>query len=107
MTETGFEDEAAFRDFIRENLLVQRTVAQLGQDIEVTPEEIQAFYSENQAQIDAPLAQVRDRIRQQVKREELNAHIAEVREASDVRVFPENLGVVGGGMSGGMSGGGQ
>jgi peptidyl-prolyl cis-trans isomerase C len=30
LSETGFEDETDFRDFIRENLLVQRTVEQLG-----------------------------------------------------------------------------
>lgn len=107
LTETGFEDEAAFSDFIRENLLVQRTVAQLGGDIEVTPEEIQTFYEQNQAQIDAPLAQVRDQLRQQVQRDELNARIAEVREAANVQVFPENLGGAGGGMSGGGSGGSQ
>jgi len=108
LTETGFEDEASFRDFIRENLLVQRTVEQLGSDIQVTGEQIQTFYDENQAQIGAPLEQVRDQIRQQLIREELNTRIAGVREASDVQVFPENLGLVSG-MSGGagMSGGGM
>lgn len=111
LNETGFEDETAFSDFIRENLLVQRTVEQLGADIQVTEEQVQTFYNENQAQIGAPLEQVRDQIRQQLIREELNARIADVREASDVQVFPENLGVaagMSGGMSGGsMSGGGQ
>jgi FKBP-type peptidyl-prolyl cis-trans isomerase (trigger factor) len=108
LTENGFENEAAFSDFIRENLLVQRTVEQLGQGIEVTDEEIQAFYDENQAQINVTLEQARDQIRQQLQREELNARIAKVREASDVRVFPENLGLVSS-MSGGtgMSGGAQ
>jgi FKBP-type peptidyl-prolyl cis-trans isomerase (trigger factor) len=106
LTETGFEDEATFSDFIRENLLVQRVVEQLGQDIEVTNEQVQTFYNENQAQINAPLEQARDQIRQQLQREELNARIADVREASDVQVFPENLGIVSG-MSGSMSGGGM
>lgn len=87
------------------------SVEQLGSDIQVTDEEIQTFYDENQAQIGAPLEQVRDQIRQQLIREELNTRIAGVREASAVQVFPENLGLVSGtsgGMSGGgMSGGGQ
>lgn len=110
LNEVGFEDEAAFRDFLRENLLVQKVTAQLGQDIAVTDEEVQTFYDQNQAQINAPLEQVRAQIRQQLQSEKLNARIAEVRAGADVQVFPENLGLVSGGTGSGgagMSGGAQ
>ncbi len=114
LNEVGFDDEATFSDFIRENLLVQKVVTQLGSNTQVTDEEVQTFYDQNQEQIGAPLGEVRDQIRQQLRGDALNARIAEVRAGADVRVFPENLGLVSGmsggaGMSGGsgMSGGAQ
>jgi len=117
LNEVGFENEADFRDFIRENLLVQRVVEELSQGVEVTDEEVRSFYDENQAQINAPFERVRDRIQQQLVGERLNEQIAELREASDVQVFPENLtqaatgqagqGTTGGAVTGGAMTGGS
>lgn len=113
LSEVGFEDEADFRTFIRENLRVQRVVEALSQAVQVTDEEIGSFYDENQAQINAPLEQVRDAIRQQLVQERVNQQIADLREASDVQVFPENLsqvevgGMTGGTMTGGTMTGGS
>ena len=91
LTETGFQDEAAFREFLRDSLTVQKVVDELRQGTEVTDEEVQTFYDENQEQIGQPLEQVRDQVREQLVRNRVNQQIAELRQASDIQVFADNL----------------
>ena len=93
LSETGFEDEAEFREFVREQETIQRTIEQLGQEVEVSDEDIQSYYDENQEQIGQPLDQVRDQVRAQVERERLNERFAELREAAGVNVYPEAVAV--------------
>ena len=93
LTETGFENEDEFRNYLREQEAIQRTVEELGRDIEVTDEQIQTFYDENQERIGQPLENVRDQVRTVLEREELNRRIQELRAGVDVQTYPENLGL--------------
>ena len=111
LTETGFDSEDAFRQYIRDNLTIQALVDELSQDIEVGDEEVQSFYAENEAEIGQPLEEVRPAVEQAVTQQALNDRIAELRSAAGVEVFPENLTPLNasalGGETGGMETGGM
>ena len=51
LREAGFTGEAHLRDVIRETETVQRTVEAIQADIEVTDEEVERWYAENQEQL--------------------------------------------------------
>ena len=107
LTDVGFENEEAFRNYIREQEALQRTVEELGRDIEVTDEQIQTFYQENQERIGQPLENVRDQVRTVLEREQLNERINELRQGVDVQTYPENLGPQFQGDGEGTTGGGN
>ncbi len=109
LTEAGFADEAEFRDFVRENETIARTIEELRQDVTVTDEDIQQFYEENQDRFRtqegvAPLEDVRDQIEQQLEFEALNERLGELREQCAVEVFPGNLSEIDEGMHEGQTG---
>ena len=54
LAEAGFEDEAAFRQFVKNNLAVQAVAEILGEDVTVGDEQIQNFYQANQQQFEQP-----------------------------------------------------
>jgi peptidyl-prolyl cis-trans isomerase C len=54
LSEAGYADEAALRDYIRDSLLVQRAVEAIQGDINVTDADVRAFYDENQEQFTQP-----------------------------------------------------
>ena len=91
LNETGFDSEDAFRQYIRDNLTIQALVDELSQDVEVSDEEVQSFYAENEAEIGQPLEEVRPAVEQAVTQQALNDRIAELRNEAGVQVFPENL----------------
>ena len=96
LSESGFADEAAFRGYLSDALTVQAVVDELSQEIEVSDEDIEAFYGENQERINQPLENVRDQVRQALVQQRIGERVAELREASDVQVFAENLSMTGG-----------
>ncbi len=91
LSESGFADEAAFRGYLSDALTIQALVDALSQEVEVSDEDIQAFYDENQERINQPLENVRDQVRQALVQQRIGERVTELREASDVQVFPENL----------------
>lgn len=91
ITNAGFADEAQLREFLRDQQTIRRVVDEMRTGVEITDEEVQTFYEANQEQFQGPLDEVRDQVRAQLEREELNQRIAELREASELEVFPENL----------------
>lgn len=54
LSAAGYEDEAALRDYIRESLVLQRTVEAVQAEIEVTPEQVRQFYTQNREQFSQP-----------------------------------------------------
>ena len=54
LEEAGFADEAGLREIIRETETVQRVIDALRGEVEVGDEDVEAYYSENQAQFEAP-----------------------------------------------------
>ena len=96
LSESGFADEAAFRGYLSDALTIQAVVDELSQEIEVGDEDIQAFYDENQERINQPLENVREQVRQALVQQRIGERVAELRAASDVQVFAENLSMTGG-----------
>lgn len=93
LSDVGFNNEAAFGDYLREQETLQRVVQELGRDVQVTDERIQTFYDENQQRIGQPLENVRDQIRTVLQRQQVGERIDELREGADVQTYPENLGM--------------
>ncbi|MEZ4733947.1 MAG: cupredoxin domain-containing protein [Caldilineaceae bacterium] len=96
LTEAGFADEAALRDYIRENFLVQQVADEFRQGIEVSEEDIQRFYDENQELFQTetgtvPLESVSDRIRQALENEQLQTQVDALRDQYNVEIFRGNL----------------
>lgn len=54
LSAAGYEDEAALREYIRESLVLQRTVEAVQAEIEVTPAQVQQFYAQNREQFSQP-----------------------------------------------------
>lgn len=54
LTQAGYENEAALRDFIQESLTLQREVEALQSTIQVTPQAVRGFYDQNQEQFRQP-----------------------------------------------------
>ena len=54
LEEAGFADEAGLREVIRETETVQQVVDALREEVEVSDEEVETYYNENQAQFEAP-----------------------------------------------------
>lgn len=96
LRDAGFADEAELRQAITEQLRVRQLLDELRQGIEVSDDDIQSFYDENQAlfttpQGTVPLDQVQDRIRRLLVSEQLDEQLAQLRAEQGVEVFAGNL----------------
>ncbi len=54
LEEAGFADEAQLRQTVRDTDTVQAVIDALREEVEVSDEEVEAYYNENQAQFEAP-----------------------------------------------------
>ena len=97
LAEQGFENEDEFRSFVQDQLTVQRTIEQLRGEMNVTDEDVRAFYDENQDRFTteagevAPFEQVQDVARAQLEAERLNERVGELQEQYGVTAYPERL----------------
>lgn len=102
----GYDSVDAFRASVHEGLLTQRVIDELRAGIEVTDEQVQTFYEENQDLFAGQeLDQVREQVRAQLVDERLTEQFAGLRQDHGIQTFPERVvveteadeGVAGGG----------
>lgn len=92
LQELGYENVEAYRQAAREGLLAQGVVDELSTNVQVTDEQIQTFYDENQEQFgDQTLEQVRPQIETQLTNQQLSQQFEELRSQYGIQTYPERL----------------
>jgi parvulin-like peptidyl-prolyl isomerase len=91
----GYMSVDEYREVAREGLLAQRLVDELRTDVDISDEQVQTFYDENQAELfqDRPLEEVRPEVEARLMSQELNQRFQEIREAQGIQTYPERLSV--------------
>lgn len=96
LEESGFANEQEFQDFIRRSELLRRVGESLQSEIDITDEDVRAFYRDNPELFyttngPVPLEDVQEGIRTQLERQQFNALLLDLREDLKLRIFAENL----------------
>lgn len=91
LREASFGDEADLRDFLSERETVQLILADLREDTEVSDEEVQAFYEENQAQFGPDFNAVAPQVREALVLERLDETLMGLREDYGLTIYPGNV----------------
>ncbi len=95
ITDLGYTSVDEYRETAREGLIAQRVVDELRTDVEVTDEQVQTFYDQNQTELfqDRPLEEVRPEVEARLVSQELNQRFQQLRDEQGIQTYPERLSV--------------
>lgn len=103
----GFDSVEAYRESVREGLITQQVIEEMSAGVEVSDEEIQTFYDENQDLFAGQeLDQVREQVRAELVNQRLTEQFADLQQQHGIETFPERIAVAGG-QEEGVAGGGE
>ncbi len=93
ITDLGYDSVDEYREVAREGLLAQRVVDELRTDVQISDDQVQTFYDENQAELfqDRPLEEVRPEVEARLMSEQLNQRFQEIRDEQGIQTYPERL----------------
>lgn len=104
--ELGYQDVEAYRQYVREGLLAQRVVEELRAGLEITDEDVQTYFEQNQDLFgDAAFEDAQDQVRAQLENERLTQRFTELQAQYGVQTNPDVI--LAGDAEEGVAGGGE
>ncbi len=96
IAQLGFADEETLRAYILDNEILQRVSQAIIDEVEITDEDIQQFYDENQELftqdgVTTPLEDVEEPVRNELERQAFDSAVTQIEEEAGVELMVENL----------------